>query len=139
MTEGGVSVPVMKELGYTVLQKDEKGREMREIDWTKTRALAVRGGNIYINLKGRDPHGIVDPADQFELEERIMTDLYSLRDEKTGHRVCHLALRNRDAVLLGEGGPEGGDIIYFVAEGYNDDHADSLSTCLLYTSPSPRD
>ena len=29
---------------------------------------------------------------------------------------------------LGEGGPEGGDIIYFVAEGYNDDHADSIST-----------
>ena len=57
-----------------------------------------------------------------------MTDLYGLRDEETGHRVCQLALRNRDAVLLGEGGPEGGDIIYFVAEGYNDDHADSIST-----------
>ena len=74
-----------------------------------------------------------------ELEEKIMTDLYSLRDEKTGHRVIALALRNKDAVLLGYGGPECGDIIYFVAEGYNGDHGDSLSTALGVedTSVSP--
>ena len=123
-----VNAVKMREWGYTVMKKDADGKDLYEIDWSKTTAVAQRINHIYINLKGRDPHGIVDPADQFELEERIMTDLYSLRDEKTGHRVCHLALRNRDAVLLGEGGPEGGDIIYFVAEGYNDDHADSLST-----------
>ena len=57
-----------------------------------------------------------------------MTDLYSLRDEVTGHRIVALALRNRDAALIGEGGPESGDIIYYIAEGYTADHADSLST-----------
>lgn len=50
-----------------------------------------------------------------------------------------LALRNKDAVLLGMGGPECGDIIYFTAEGYNGDHSDSLSTTLGFadTSVSP--
>ena len=37
-------------------------------------------------------------------------------------------MRNKDAVLLGQGGPEAGDIICWIAEGYNFDHADSLST-----------
>ena len=90
--------------------------------------MAQRANHIYINLKGRDPHGIVDPEDKYELEERIMTDLYSLKDEVTGHRRIALALRNKDAILLGLGGPESGDICYWNAEGYNYDHGDSLST-----------
>lgn len=122
----GVNIGVMKELGYTVLKEDEAGNTV--IDWEKTRAIANRECNIYINLKGRDEHGIVDPEDKYELEEQIMTDLYSYKDKKTGHRVVSLAVRNKDAVLLGYGGPECGDICYFIADGYNTDHADGLST-----------
>ena len=68
-----------------------------------------------------------------------MTDLYGYRDKTTGKRVIALALRNKDAVLLGLGGERSGDIIYFLAEGYNYDHADSLSTTWGYgdTSVSP--
>ncbi len=127
---GGSSVTAvdMVKFGYTVMLKDENGNDTHEIDWSKTTATTNRISHIYINLKGREEHGIVDPADQFELEERIMTDLYSLRDEKTGHRTVGLALRNRDAVLLGSGGPDSGDIMFYIAEGYNIDHADCLST-----------
>ena len=135
----GTNVKVMQELGFTVLKKDENGNDLPEIDWTKTRAVASREEHIYINLKGRDPEGIVDPADKYELEEEIMTALYGYRDAKTGHRVVSVALRNRDAVLLGQGGPEAGDICYWLAEGYNFDHADCLSTTLgeSDTSVSP--
>ena len=122
----GVNVRVMEELGFTVMKKDADGKET--IDWSKTRAIANREGHIYLNIKGRDPEGIVDPADQFELEEDIMTALYGYKDKKTGHRVVSVALRNRDAILLGMGGPESGDICYWMAEGYNFDHADCLST-----------
>lgn len=50
-----------------------------------------------------------------------------------------MALRNKDAVLLGQGGPDAGDILYWVAEGYNYDHADTLSTAWgeAQTSVSP--
>lgn len=126
--------PLMQEMGYTVLKKDENGNTIGEIDWTKTRAVLQREGHIYLNIKGRDKHGdidgIVDPADQYELEEQIMTDLYALKSPETGHRVVSIALRNRDAVLLGQGGPEAGDIICWLAEGYNFDHADCISTTL---------
>ena len=123
-----VNIGVMEDLGYTVLKRDENGNRLPEMDWEKTRAVATRECNIYINLKGRDPHGIVDPADKYELEEQLMTDLYGYKDPKTGHRIIALALRNKDAKLLGYGGPECGDICYWVAEGYNIDHADGLST-----------
>ncbi|MDR1320529.1 MAG: alkaline phosphatase family protein [Gracilibacteraceae bacterium] len=124
----GVNVRLMQELGFTVLKTDAQGNELPEIDWTKTKAIAQREGFIYINLKGRDSTGIVDPADKYELEEEIMTALYGYKDKKTGHRVVSVALRNRDAVLLGQGGPHAGDICYWLAEGYNYDHADCLST-----------
>ena len=135
----GVNVRLMQELGYTVLKTDEEGNEIAEIDWEKTRAVAVRGNHIYINLKGRNPHGIVDPADQYELEEQIMTDLYGYKHPDTGKRVIAMALRNKDAVLLGYGGPTAGDICIWIAEGYNYDHTDSLSTTYGegHTSSSP--
>ena len=136
---GGVNVTVMRELGFTNVKKDADGNDLKEIDWSTTRAVAQRGNHIYLNLKGRDPQGIVDPADQYEVEEEIMTALYGYRDPHTGKRIISLALRNKDAVLLGLGGPESGDILYWNAEGYNYDHCDSLSTLEGFadTSVSP--
>ena len=83
----GVNVGVMSELGYTVMKTDENGQMLREIDWSKTRAVQVRGGHIYINLKGRDKHGIVDPSEKYELEQQLISDLYNYRDPQTGKRV----------------------------------------------------
>ena len=71
----GVNVRLMQELGFTEMIKDENGEDTYEIDWSKTKALQSRGNHIYINLKGRDEFGIVDPADKYELEEEIMTCL----------------------------------------------------------------
>jgi len=134
-----VNAELMKKLGYTVLKKDENGNELKEIDWTKTKAIAWGEQFIYLNLKGRSDHGIVDPEDQYELEEQIISDLYSYRHPESNKRVIAIALRNKDAVLLGQGGPEAGDIITWNAEGYNYDHADSLSTATgeANTSVSP--
>ena len=139
LAEGVLCTPVMEELGFTVLKRDENGNRLREIDWTKTRAVISRGGQIYINLKGREEHGIVDPADKYALEDEIITALYNYRDPHTGRRVVAVALRNRDAILLGEGGPECGDITIFMEEGFNIIHMDSLSTQRGYyhTSVSP--
>jgi len=124
----GINVGIMKELGYTVLKKDENGNEIPEIDWEKTRAVQTRSNSIYVNLKGRDTHGIVDPADKYELEEQIITDLYGYKDKKTGKRVVALALHNKDAVLLGMGGEYAADIIILIHESFNFDHGESLST-----------
>lgn len=135
----GVNVGVMRELGFTEVLKDENGNDIKEIDWSKTKAIASRGNQIYINLKGRDEHGIVDPKDKYQVEEEIMTALYGYRHKVSGQRVIQMALRNKDAILVGAGGPECGDILYWTAEGYNDDHFDGVSTCqgIGETSLSP--
>ena len=64
-----------------------------------------------MNLIGRTDHGIVAPTDQYELEEQIITDLYGYRHPVSGKRIIAVALRNKDAILLGQGGPYVGDII----------------------------
>ena len=126
----GVNVRVMQELGYTVLKTDANGKEIAEIDWTKTRAVASRGNQIWINLKGRQSHGIVDEADKYELERQIITDLYNYKDKETGKRIVSMVIRNKEAEFMGFSGEEVGDIVYWVEEGFNRGHGDSFSTCI---------
>lgn len=135
----GVCIEPLRSMGYTVLKKDEDGNELPEVDWTKTKAIMTRSNSIYINLKGRDPHGIVEPEDKYELEEQIITDLYGYKHEKTGKRIIALALHNKDAVLLGLGGPMGSDIVFVLHESYVEDHGPGLSTAYGHndTSLSP--
>ncbi len=136
---GGVSVEPFRGWGYTVMKVDENGNELPEVDMTKSKAIMTRSNSIYINVKGRDKYGIVDPADKYELEEQIITDLYGLKDEKTGKRVIALALHNKDAVLFGLGGPMGADIVFFTHETYVEDHGAGMSTAWGHndTSLSP--
>ena len=133
----GCNVMVMQELGFTILKKDENGNNLKEIDWEKTRAVATRGGQIYINLKGKYPTGIVDPADKYELEREIIDGLYNYR--LNGKRVIAVAMRNKDAMVLGTGGPECGDVLYWLEEGVNRLHGDALPMVEGYkeTSVSP--
>ena len=135
----GVCDEPFKGWGYTVMKKDENGKELPEVDWTQTKAIMTRSNSIYINLKGRDKYGIVDPEDKYELEEEIITKLYGYTHPKTGKRIIALALHNKDAVLLGLGGPMGSDIVFVVHESYVEDHGAGLSTAYGYqdTSLSP--
>lgn len=133
---GGLNLGVMEELGYTVRKKDADGNPVDEIDWEKTRAIQIRSNYIYINLKGRDKYGIVEEKDKYDLEEQIISDLYSYRDQATGKRVVGIAMRNKDSVVLGLGGAECGDIVFTINEGFNRLHGDGLSTAEGYAQTS---
>ena len=134
----GVNGKVMNELGYHIMKYDSDGKMLKETDWSKTTAVAQRGNYIYINLKGREKWGIVEPEDKYALEDKIIDDLYSYRDEN-GERIIALALRNKDAVLLGLGGDRCGDIIYWNVEHKGRVHGDTLPASEGYaeTSVSP--
>ncbi len=128
----------MREWGLTEVKYDMEGNPLPEIDWTRTKAICSRSNSIYINLKGRWPTGIVEPEDKEDLENEIIGKLYAQRDEKGRPKVA-LALRNKDAILLGLSGPECGDIVVMQAEYNLYDHGDGLSTAvgLHHTSVSP--
>ncbi|MDR0886728.1 MAG: alkaline phosphatase family protein [Clostridiales Family XIII bacterium] len=133
---GGLNIGVMEELGYTVMKRDANGNKTGEVDWAQTTAIQIRSNHIYVNLKGRDAAGIVLPEEQYDLEERIISDLYGYRDQTTGKRVVGIALRNKDAVVLGANGPESGDIFFTIEEGFNRLHGDGLSTAAGYMDTS---
>lgn len=133
----GVNVGVMEELGYTVTKKDANGNSLKEIDWEKTRAIATRGNQIWINLKGRNATGIVNLEDKYDLERQIIDDLYSYRLD--GKRVVSIALRNQEAQVFGMSGDRCGDIMYWLEPNHTRIHGDVLSTFKgnEHTSVSP--
>ncbi len=136
---GGCNVELMKSIGCTVLKTDEEGKEIAEIDWTKTKAVNTRANHIWVNLKGRNASGIIEPEDKYKTEDEIINALYNYRDPKTGRRTVAIALRNKDAAILGVSGPECGDILFWPEEDFAHIHAESLATAVGYadTSVSP--
>jgi predicted AlkP superfamily phosphohydrolase/phosphomutase len=66
------------------------------IDWARTRAFAQgKEGNLFINLKGRDPRGVVNPGVEYEaVRQAIIDGLRELRDPDTGENaVTHVYRR----------------------------------------------
>jgi predicted AlkP superfamily phosphohydrolase/phosphomutase len=131
----GISVGIMSKLGYTHL-KEEAGKTV--IDWTKTTAISQRTSYIYINLKGRDPQGIVDPKDYDALVTKIIDGLYNYRDPHTGKRVITFALNKNDMELVGLGGKHCGDIFFILEPEFTRCHGNGLSnhTLLGYSMKS---
>jgi predicted AlkP superfamily phosphohydrolase/phosphomutase len=54
------------------------------VDWSKTRAYALGLNGLYINLKGREKSGTVDPADRAALIAEISAKLLQVSDPQTG-------------------------------------------------------
>jgi predicted AlkP superfamily phosphohydrolase/phosphomutase len=57
------------------------------VDWTETQAYAMGLGMIYLNLKGREADGIVEPADSRAVLEEIAQKLGGLTDNRGGANI----------------------------------------------------
>ncbi len=58
------------------------------IDWRKTKAYSdTLFPNIMINLKGREPLGIVSDCEYTEIIQNLKSDLKECRDSETGERI----------------------------------------------------
>ncbi len=62
----------------------ESGDYFEGIDWSRTRAYTFGLGGLYLNLKGREANGAVDPKDAAALRQELIGKLTNLRDEETG-------------------------------------------------------
>ena len=101
----------LQENGFMVM-KD--GR----IDWSKTRAFPHGVMQVEINLKGRNPNGIVEPEDFEKTQEEIINALYDWKDPDTGKRPIAFALKKKDAQLVGFWGPTTADVVFCMNGGY---------------------
>jgi len=82
-----------------------------DVDWSRTVAYAIgHVGQVYINLKGREPQGIVEPgAEYYAVRQRVTEALQDLRHPKTdepmvdevipGDTVVHGPYASRSADL----------------------------------------
>lgn len=69
-----------------------------DIDWSRTQAFTYgKEGNVYINLKGRDPHGIVEPGAGYEeVQDRLSERLLALIDPASGRNAVDAVHRAQD-------------------------------------------
>ena len=102
--------------GY--LTRSTGQRFPESVDWTRTRAYALGAGQIDVNLKGRQPHGIVAPGSERDaLVAELRTGLKSLVDLSTGRRVAG-RVDVRDDVYAGPLAAGAPDLTVGFAHGY---------------------
>lgn len=100
-----------------------------QVDWSKTRAFPSRTVHVYVNLKGRNPEGIVEPGEEYEqVRQEIIDTMMTYVDPKTGKRPYSLALRREDARPLGCYGDRVGDVIYAIYPEFGGQHGPHLPT-----------
>jgi len=102
----------------------------RPIDWSRTKAVPQRSAFVYVNVRGRDPDGVVEPGEEYEAVcEEVIRLLLAYVDPATGRRPVSLALHRRDAPVLGLADDDDiGDVIYAVEPGYGAGHGQHLPT-----------
>jgi len=70
-----------------------------DVDWERSRAYSFGRhlGSIYINLKGREPRGIVEPGAEYEaLRDEIETMAFDFRDPRTGRTLIGQVIRREE-------------------------------------------
>ncbi len=120
---------VLEETGFLVYKTGPEGE--RAIDWTKTRAVDVGLVHIFINLKGREPEGIVDPADYEQTQLEIIAALHTYQDRATSRYPFALALTRADAEMLNLWGDLVGDVVYALRPEFDGAHGKQLPTAQL--------
>jgi predicted AlkP superfamily phosphohydrolase/phosphomutase len=125
----GRPAPVPKILEQAGLMVTKETGDGKAIDWSQTRAVAQRSCYVYVNVKGRDPQGIVEPGEEYEqVREAVIRALLDYRDPETGQRAVTLALRCEDARMMGLYGEMIGDVVYAVEPGFGGQHGQQLTT-----------
>jgi predicted AlkP superfamily phosphohydrolase/phosphomutase len=76
-------------------------------DWSRTTAFNIPSlytGHIRVNLRGREPEGIVEPGQEYrDILDRVEADLRELEDPLTGSGVVRAV--HRSAALFGDAAP----------------------------------
>ncbi len=96
-----------------------------DIDWTRTTVYGLGFNGLYLNLKGREARGSVDPADADALMAKLSADLLAWRDDKDGGQVVLRVDRSRD-IYSAPRRAEAPDVIVGYNAGYDCSDASTL-------------
>ncbi len=74
--------------------------QLAPFDWTKTRAFVGFHSDLWLNLEGREPEGIVSESDAPSVLDELAEALLDIRDPRTGERVI-AGVHRRDDTYRG--------------------------------------
>jgi len=95
-----------------------RGTFWPNVDWSKTRAYALALGQIYVNVRGRERYGIVEPGAEYEaLRKELIQKFGDLRDPETDARVVRRVFP-RDELYKGPYFKEAPDLVVGFERGY---------------------
>jgi predicted AlkP superfamily phosphohydrolase/phosphomutase len=107
--------------GYIALKDGSTGdpnEPLANVDWSKTRAYGLGLNGLYLNLRGRESQGIVQPGTAFDaLTRELVEKLLAVRDPKTGLPVITRLDRASDA-YQGPYAQSGPDVLVGYNRGY---------------------
>lgn len=128
MLEGGPKKELEEGLGIFAAKLDARTKLP---DPSESKAMPQRSCYIYVNLKGRDPEGIVEPEDYQKVQREIIDALYDYVHPNTGKRPFSLVLSKQDARILGLYGDNVGDVVYALHPEYGSQHGQILPTAKI--------
>ena len=97
---------------YTTEDKATHTHKNLNVDWSKTKAYPAGCCHINVNLKGREPTGIVEKEEFDKVVQEIIGALqkYTVLDD--GTRGIAFAVSGEQAGFVGLGGGYTGDVVY---------------------------
>lgn len=108
----------LRDEGYLHLKDGaHRGGGLGEVDWTRTRAYTFGLSGVYLNEKGREGEGIVEPGEAAALRREIAGKLLDLRDPATGKPALH-NVHDRAEAYSGPYAANGPDLVTGYAKGY---------------------
>ena len=109
-------------VAYTTNERTGK----REVDLSRTTALGVGLVHVFLNLKGREPGGVVEPAAYEATRQQVIEALHAYVDPATGKHPFVLAVTREDAEMLNLTGELVGDVVYALHPGFDGAHGKQL-------------
>ena len=119
---------VLEETGF-LTHKQQGGEQV--VDWERTIAADVGLVHIFINLKGREPTGIVTAEEYRQTQLDIIAALNGYVDEETGLCPFALAVTREDAEMLNLWGELVGDVVYALRPEFDGAHGKQLPSAQL--------
>jgi predicted AlkP superfamily phosphohydrolase/phosphomutase len=112
----------LHEQGFLALKADvvpggRAGDLLRGVDWERTKAYALGLGGIYLNLKGREQQGLVEPDDAEQVKADLIRGLTGLPDPERG-RVAIRSVMRREQIYRGAYVEQAPDLLLNFAAGY---------------------